>query len=341
MFRMWKARWFTDGFALLMDAPGAAGDAAGSDPVNGGAGDSPAGGDVDAGDEGDPEGQHASGADPDDDEDEDDPDTREDGEWTPERIKKVTTKLKKLQRRDRRFAPTRSRLAELRERGVSLDDVLYGHRQYGELSQQIARNPNLRKLVTGDIAAEEREETRAPAEPDFDEAGLPFDPNENPTNRYFADLAKSNHELRRELKKLAGRIDSSDGRDAQRIEGEERRTWKGAIDAAAGTIKDEQARMWFKDAMVLAYQDRGKHRRTPQQMIAHYLKSNASPNQARAANTAAQNAGKRTAATQQRIAEQNKNLPRTAAPPGGSPAPARQQRESLAEVRKRLTGRAR
>jgi hypothetical protein len=48
-------------------------------------------------------------------------------------------------------------------------------------------------------------------------------------------------------------------------------------------------------------------------------------------------AGRTTTATQARIAEANKNLPRTSAVTG-APAPARSDRPSMASLRKKLAG---
>lgn len=349
MFRFGKVAWCSSGgFAPFMDAPDAGAGGGGTDPVDGGDGNPPPAGDID------PTGD-APAAGTDDDDDEEDPDLRADAEVTPERMKRITAKLAKLNRRDKSFRVERARLKDLRERGITLDDLIHGNRQHRELAEQIARNPALKKLVSGDVAEEERREPPAAKEdddPDFDEKALPFDPDESPINRYFADLAKTNHDLRRNTKKLEGRLNQIEGKDTartaeetKRVELEERNTWKSAIDAAAKTIEDEDIRMLFKDALAGAYQNRARHGKTPQQIIAHYLKGKVTSRQAAVATAAAGKvtppaAPVRTAATQQRIAEQNKTLPRTVAP-AGTPASARSGKESLADVRRRLTGKSR
>lgn len=353
MFRFGKVTWSSSGgYAPYLDAPDAGVGGGGStDPVDGGDGVPPSDMDIDAAADAEP----AAAQPTDDDEEGEDEDLRDDGEYTPERFKRVASKLKKQTRRvqkltarEREHEPLRAQLAELREQGISLDDLKYGFRQHRELAAQIASNPTLRKLVEGDEAVETREEPSRAAvddDPDFDESALPFDPNESPINKYFRDLAKQNHDLSRAARKLEDRLNQIEGKETSRemaqrqvAEREERTTWKSAIDAAADTLADDMTRTLFKDAMTAAYHGRGKHQQTPQQIIAHYLKGNVAPGQAKAANAAAAKAAPvRTAATQQRIAEQNKTLPRTVAP-AGSPASARTGKETLTSVRKRITG---
>lgn len=356
MLRFWKAVWCSGGFAPLMDAPETVGASGSPDPVDGGDGLPPSEVDIDpaAGDE-----PTRAATTDDDDEDDDDPDLREDAEVSPERVKRMAAKLKKLNRRDRSFRVERARLRELRDQGVTLDDLIHGNRQHRALAEQIANNPALKRLVTGDTAEDEAARREPPArvepeDPEFDESSLPFDPNENDANRYFANMAKQNHELQRAAKKLTARLDQIEGKDVARAAEETKRaelaeksTWKGAIDAAAKTIEDETVRTLFKDAVAAAYQNRQRHGKSVNEIIAHYLKGKLAPGQAKAANDAAAKVTKtaapapqRTAATQQRIAEQNKTLPRTVAP-AGSPASARTGKESLVDVRRRLTGRAR
>jgi len=340
MVRTWTVAASVGGFALCYEAPSVTGAGSGVDPADsGGAGDAPA---EDPGEI--PEGAHASapGAD-DDDLDDDDLDLDEDQPITPERFKKVTAKLKKLSRRDRRFAPIRQRLKDLADRdGVSLDDLVLTQREYARLQSQIAANPKMRALFSSD-GDDEPAETRRPkakVEPTdvFDEKTLPFDPNETDANRYFANLAKDNHELKQTVQRLVARVEAMDGRDVARTEASEKSQWKSAIDAAAAQLDDEFTRTLFKDAMVGAYQSRREHHRSPQEIIAHYLKGKVSKKQADSATAAATAATRRPGApgaAAQRIAEHNRTLPRTVAPPG-TPAPARTSKERVADVNRRI-----
>jgi hypothetical protein len=107
----------------------------------------------------------------------------------------------------------------------------------------------------------------------FDETALPFDANANATNRYFADLAKTNHENQRLMNQLRQRLDGFEGKDRQRTESQIRETWKSTATAAAAHIKDEGVRAMFKDAIALAFKDPDIRRQyTAQQLVGHYLK---------------------------------------------------------------------
>jgi hypothetical protein len=107
-----------------------------------------------------------------------------------------------------------------------------------------------------------------------------------------------------------------------------RTEWKTAIDAAAAKIRHDGVRVLFKDQMASAYTDVVTNRKpfTPQQIIKHYLdKLGVDKDDKKLAN----------AAVAQRIAQNNQTLPRNVAG-GGSPAPARNPKPSMAEVRRRL-----
>lgn len=349
MFRLWKGS-LALGFAPVMDAIDAGSGGGPVDPGDGGAGAPPA-------DEGiDPAGDPAVAgvhADADDDDDDDDPDLSSPDPITPERFQRVVKKLSKLKRRDRTFATDRQRLKELKANGLSIDDLVTAHRNYQSLDQTIRSNKKLRATLYGE--GEEQPATRAAEQPaaaeTFDEGSLPFDANANPTNRYFADLAKQNFEMRQTMQRLEQGVQTREQREAGLRFEAEKSTWKNTIDAAATHIQDEGPRKLFKEVMTAAYRHETEKARsgsklprfTPRQVAEHYLKElGIDPAQAAKANLAtakvpAATPPARTAATQQKIAEQNKTLPRTVAP-GGVPAPARSKVETLSDVRKRLTG---
>jgi hypothetical protein len=313
--------------------------------------DAPAGGGGETppentGAEGDPppsEPVHAGNED-DDDEFDDDPDLKDDGQpITSDRFKRVTGKLAKLNRRDKKFRTTAARLKDLEKQGLSLDDLVVKARQYDGLDQQIRSNPRLRSLIFGgepDPVPARREPV---VEPEFDEAALPFDPNENDTNRYFANLAKNSFEQHKVIRQLQERLNGFEGKDNARTEASIRQEWKSTIDTAAAYIKDEGVQTLFKDAMTAAYHNVGRNGKyRPSQIANHYLKAlKVNPQQAAAATAAVAAAAPapapNRAATAQRIAENNRGLSRNVAP-AGIPAPARNPRETLADVRKRLTG---
>lgn len=274
------------------------------------------------------------------------------GQITPERFKAVLKQNKKLTRKLTKALPQLTRL-----KGMDLDDLILRARRGDDLAATVANNPRLRALLNGgedDPPAHSGKPAKgkpAPAaaggddDEEFDESKLPFDPNENDANRYFADLAKSNHELKRQLKQLVGKDTAREQQQAQARAAAERTEWKTAIDAAAETLTSPREKKLFRDALAGAYMSRGEHGKTVRQIIAHYLEDNATAADARKANAAAAaattgkpgtpNAAVAQAATRERIANNNNNLPRTVAP-GGNPAPARQGRETLSDVAKRI-----
>jgi hypothetical protein len=253
------------------------------------------------------------------------------------RIKKLSAKNRKLQRRLMREADKAKRYDGLDDP----DTVRVRLREAAQLKDLIHNNPELRALLQQGGKPKEEPTRRPDAEPEFDEAALPFDPNENPANRYFADLAKTNHALVRKVAALEGRINQVDGRDVARTEASAWQEWNAATDAALAQVADDGVRLLLKDQMTAAWTLHGKTKQyTHQHILNHYLtgplKKFLKPAEAaRATAAAAASATTRTTAEQQRIAERNRGLPRTVAP-SGTPAPARSGGERLADVARRI-----
>jgi hypothetical protein len=345
MFRLWKVAYFTGGFAPLEDAVDAGGGGGDAYPTDGGDGSQPSDGSVDGeytSAEGDAAVETEREEAPEDlllDDEDDDQRSRP----AEERVKALAKRNRKIRRQLAKLLPLSKRLE-----GVDLDHLVTSTRQYEQLAQQIRTNPRLRALLNGD--AEPAQERRTPArevEEQFDESQLPFDPNENPTNRYFADLARRNFEMNKQLKQLYGRVEGHDAREQQKTETQVREHWKNTILTASAQIKAKGVQAMFKDALASQFRDPDVRRKyTPQQLVGHYLaqlQQDGLITRAEAtatARAAAAAAPARTAATQQRIAEHNKTLPRTVAV-GGHPAPARSDKPSLASLRRKITGAAR
>lgn len=354
MNRLWKVAYFAGGFAPLMDAADATGAGGGADPGDGGDGSQPSDGAVDDG--GDPNDGAALGEDADREEaledlltaDDDDEPLDQTGRARPaeDRIKALAKRTKKLQRRLAKLLPIAKRTE-----GIDLDDLITKARNYDSLERRIASNPRLARAIYGDADDDQdtgRASRRQPAqepEEQFDPSSIPFE-TETESGKYLANLARENFELKRQQRQLAQRLDQLHGAQTATVEASERSQWLAARDAAVAHIKDEGVQTLFKDAIAAAYKDRGSHRKSPQQVINHYLKVlKVTPQQASAAANAAAAAATKGgkpagapatgAAQRQRIAEGNRTLPRTPAPVG-SPAPARQQRETVAQVNKRL-----
>jgi hypothetical protein len=342
MFWKWMVTHIARGCAPLEDAPDATGASGGADPSDPGDGSQPSGDEI-AGDEGGAGG----GADVDDDSDVPldrllvDDDVDDQTRPIEQRLKALDKKNRKLKRQLAKRAGTLQRLE-----GIDLDDLVASKRKLAEFNELLSKNPRIRALLNGD--AEPEPERRTPAadpEEQFDEANLPFDVNENDTHRFFAKMARQNFEMQKELKKLRGDLSALDGRDRTRTESQVRDTWRSTIVAAADKIKSTAVRKLFMDNLAAHYNDpRVRAKFTPQQLVNHYLSELKADGliteaQAKATSAAAAPATPktpvRTAATQQRIAEANKSLPRTAAVTG-TPAPARSQRPSMQELGKKL-----
>jgi hypothetical protein len=348
MFRIWKVIYATGGFAPFMDAPDAAGVGDGVDPGDGGDGDTPSGDEGDAADTGDQPAQSA--ADADDDEVDDDPDLKDDAEWTPDRGRRVLKKLRKYERRDRKFAGERAILRTLRERGVTIDQLLVAQRQNQQFNAMLASNPRMRALLNGGETepAEERRTPAAKEEPEevFDESKIPFDSKDNEVNAYLVSQARDLFDTKKLLKQALSRIEQLDTRDTTRTETQVRHAWKSSIESAAAKIEKPSVRRMFMDNIAAQFNDkRVRDTYTPQQLVGYYLsqlerdglvtKAEAAASVAAAAAKPGAKAPVATAATKARIAEANKNLPRTSAV-NGTPAPANGQRSTLAGIRKRI-----
>lgn len=272
-----------------------------------------------------------------------------------ERIKKLASALKRAKRKLSTSRAGRQRLKELSDRGIHLDDLIVSHRNYHQLVELSRRNPEVRRLLSGDVGNDDppaRSADRRPAadpEPEFtfDESpeALGFDPNESRTNRVLADglkrAAKSEFLLERALKRieqlesLAPKVEGLDR--TIRTESQQRiaREWDTVTAAAAAKIKDEGHRTIFQDLMLSAREKVGG-RRAAADIAKHYLSKMGidagTAQRAGAAATAAGAAGRRRHETAERVA----SLPRPGQ--GGSPAPARKSNERLVDVRRRLTG---
>lgn len=342
MFRAWKFSAISAGWMQpFEDAPDAGGGGGEADPIDAGDGSQLSDGDVDAG-----EGMgevHTDGDDADRDDDLDalfdDDDDGQTARSDAERIQALVKKNRKIRKQLARSLPMVKRL-----KGVDLEELFANSRNYQALSETIRRNPKLRALVNGGDAESDQHERTPPAakekDEDFDEKALPFDPSESDTNRWLANHARETHETRKQLKALQARLDGHDSRETQRTEGQVKSQWESTIKAAARHITDDAIREMFMETCAAHYLNpASRAKNTPQQVVSHYLRRlKVDPSQAAKANRAADAAAKpgvRTAATQQRIAENNKNLPRTSAVTG-NPAPARNERATLASVKQKI-----
>jgi len=285
------------------------------------------------------------------DDDDEEFDADDDGQQTnaEERVKKLANAIKKAKRKLAATRSERQRLKELRDRGLSLDDLYADAREYRRLSQLLEQNPRLRAALNGGDAEEReparRESTRRPApEPDeefqFDESpdALGFDPKESQANRTLArglrEVASLKHQFTQLLKRLdpdtlIRRVDSLDQGLRQQTHAQVTREWTDAIGSASPHIKDPNQQKVFGDLMRAAFKENGG-KRPAKFFVDHYLKLlGVNPAQAARATQAV-------AAQRNRTAERVAQLPRQNQGANAAPAPARKSKELLADVHKRI-----
>lgn len=242
------------------------------------------------------------------------------------RFKAVTKRLSKALRQVSRLRP----LAD-RAKGLDLDALRMRAGAAEQIEAALARRPELRKQLFDELAGG----TPPPREADFDPASLPFDVNDD-VGKYFVEQHKEMLGLRKQIAELTGHLQQTHQRDTATQRKQYESSWRTATDAAAAQLRQD-ARELFQDAMYGAYRVTLADGRPadPQKFINQYLTKLKA--QGLVTGQAAQRAS---SAAAQRIAESNTRLPRQVAG-GGVPASTREKRESVADVSRRLFGRAR
>jgi hypothetical protein len=327
------------------DAGGGAAD--GSQPLDE---DAPIDQDSEAVDAGDDESTRRAAADEggDPDEDEDDND-RYEGLPHEERVKKLLAARKRDRRRLRERTPVFQRVQELAKHGISIDDLIQGFRSARAYEGLAQRNPKLRALLNGgDGDAEERTDRsrgdRRSATDDFqfDDSpeALGFDPKASQANKSLAASMRQTALLNHQFQKLMARLDPD--KLLERVDGIERgvqhqsatairREWTEAIDAAMPHIKDPDLRDVFQDLMTQAMEKAGG-KRPAKGIVEFYLKKlKINPAQAAKATTAAAAASRIRHGAAERVTQLQRQPGRQ-----GTAAPARQGKETLAQVHRRV-----
>jgi hypothetical protein len=272
----------------------------------------------------------------------------EQGKPLEERFKKLTNALRKAKRKLGSTRAERQFLKELKDRGISAQDLYADSREYRRFLSQAEKNPRLRALISGggdedEAASRGRTSERRPAAEatnfQFDESAdaLGFDPKESKANQVLAgglrEIAQLKHQLTTILshlgdpKELASRVKNIDTTMRTQSQRSIDNEWNTAYSAAAKHITDPDLKAAFGD-LVLAAKERHGGSKPAQFFIDHYLKKlKVNPSQAARASAAA---GQRA-----RTAERVTQLTR---PTGqnGTPAPARTGKERLSEVHKRI-----
>lgn len=196
---------------------------------------------------------------------------------------------------------------------------------YRVISRQAQANPHLRALLEGKTpgqqAPPQQQRPQVPGMPrrvPFNERDLPFNPNENETNRYFADLARRAHELEQNdiQNRYALRVlgNAYQGDRTQTI----RSRWQATFEHAVKQVPEE-ARTAFNDIYWANAQAAARQGFTPEKLAAHYLAMPIFRPRAATGNggTVVSRAGQ---------AQRNMSLPRPGALSGGAPVSANADR---------------
>jgi hypothetical protein len=350
----------SQGLVASLDADRFALDADGGADLDGGAGDDSQSSnedasidhDSEAADAGDDESTREAAGDEGGDHEDDDEDDDERYAHLPadQRVKKLSAALKRNRRRLAERTANHMRVKDLEARGITLDDLLVGFQNYRQFERTLQSNPRLRALLNGgDGDAEERtargrgdRRTAAADDFQFDDSpeALGFDPKASQANKTLAASMRETARLRHELDRLTSRLDPD--KLVQRVDGIERgltqsqrasieRSWDLAIEAALPHIKEKGVRTLFRDSMISA-RDRVGGKRDPQEIVNHYLKElGVNPQQAAKASTAAAAASRIRHGAAERVTQLQRQPGRQ-----GTTAPARQGKETLAQVHRRV-----
>jgi hypothetical protein len=305
-------------FAPEDSASTAPGEAGGSQPQE----DSPAPDD-------DATGRPDAGTKPDGEVDDDDADVEEDFSDTPfhthPRFKALTKRYNKMRRQVERLRPVAERV-----KGVDLDALTVRARVADELQQVLARRPDLRRAYMDALSGEGEPPPRDELA-EFDPQKLPFNV-EDDVGKYFVAQHQRMLRLEKELREAKGELGSVRQRESETERRSYQGHWKAATESAA-TQLPENVRELFQDAMYGAYRTalaEGK-KPNPQTFVNSYLRS------LRGRGLITAKAAQRGSdAAAQRIAENNRTLPKRPAG-GGSPGSARGDKpELVADVNRRL-----
>jgi nitrogen fixation-related uncharacterized protein len=274
-------------FAVAHQAPDAAGGGGSADPNGSGddstssddsAGQDESDGDAGAGDE--PATQATETIDPEQElerilEDDDEPNDQRPVE---ERFAAVLSTNKRLKREMRKLQPVKQ---QLRDAGVkNVGEMLQKARTFDQLQDLAKSDPaKLRRILFDDdtpapTSARTGNGHTAASESDdlipLDK--LPFDVNNgDPINQFMRDLVQKVNEQHRELKGIKGEHQTSRQREQQRGAQAFRQHWDSAVDAAAKQIPDDNVRILFKDALVMAREIPDVRKRGVSFLVNHYL----------------------------------------------------------------------
>ena len=261
--------------------------------------------------------------------DDDDAEIEEDFSDTPfnnhPRFKSLTKRYSKLRRQVARMRPIAERV-----KGVDLDSLSVKARVADELQAVLGRRADLRKAYMDALSGVDEPAARD-ENADFDPSKLPFNV-EDDVGKYFVQQHRTILGLQKQLREALGEVGGLKQTQTQSAKKAYEGQWRSATESAAAQLPDNVKDL-FQDAMYGAYRTALAEGKTPNPQ--HFVNTYTKSLRARGLITA-KAAQRGSDAAAQRIAENNRNLPRRPAG-GGSPGSPRDGKpETVADVNRRL-----
>jgi len=270
-----------------------------------------------------------AGTRPDADDDDEEPGVEEDFSDTPfhshPRFKALTKRYNKMRRQVARMRPLADRV-----KGVDLDALSVKARVADELQAVLGRRPDLRKSYMDALSGADEPAVRDEAA-EFDPQHLPFNV-EDDVGKYFVAQHRTILALQKQIRELGGDLGSVKQSNAQSARKVYEGHWRTATESAAAQLPDNVKDL-FQDAMYGAYRTalaEGKQP-NPQHFVNTYMK------RLRERGLISAKAAQRGSnAAAQRVAENNRSLPRRPAGGGSAASPRDGKPELVADVNRRL-----
>lgn len=241
------------------------------------------------------------------------------------RFKSLTKRYSKMRRQLSRLRPVADRV-----KGVDLDALTVRARVAEQLEQVLAQRPDLRRAYMDALSGSDQPGPRDEAS-EFDPSKLPFNV-EDDVGKYFVAQHRTILNLQKQLQQAVGELGGVKQVHAQSERKVYEGGWRMATESAASMLP-ENVRDLFQDAMYGAYRvalAEGK-KPNPQSFVNTYMKRL----RERGLITA-KTAQRGSDAAAQRIAENNRNLPRRPAGGGSAASPRAGKPETVADVNRRL-----
>lgn len=268
-------------------------------------------------------------------------------------VQRVLKRLRKLDRWAKKHRPVVQRVRDL-----DVDSLIVTQRNHQALMERLQAEPELlQRVVTPGPAAAPQPQAQAPRRPEYQPLAIPdppFEPSDE-GGKYIHEMHRTLQALHKELWETRYGVGAAfqdllqwrKGLEGERQQSQVKATvskWTAAIEQV-GQDYDDDGRQLVADEIKTLYQWAKANNRQdilndPAPAIARVLEGKKAYARFKKGAAPAQAAAIAQAASQQRIAEQNRQRPGAAAFTGGTPAPARNKSgERIKDVIARKLGR--